>query len=66
MKAAARVSRKARPEQVRYWRQRAREGTDKALSMTFNTAVETWLGRYEGDPERAAKALKEALSLERF
>jgi hypothetical protein len=66
MNAAARVSRTARPGQVRYWRQRAQEGTDKALSMTFNTAVETWLGRYEGDPERAAKALKEALSLERF
>src|SRR5262249_34305169 len=66
MNAAARISRMARPAQVRYWRQRAREGTDKALQMTFNTTLDTWLGRHEGDPCRAATALKEALSLKRF
>jgi len=66
MGAAARASPTAKPAQVRYWRQRAREGTDKALSITFNGTVDTWLGRHEGDPERAAKALKEALSLDRL
>ena len=59
---AARIPPAAKATQVEYWRRRAREGDDKALSIVFKRAVETWLMRHQGDPQRAAKALKDAFN----